>query len=184
MSGPPPGALVVAVFGRHAGALDWAAERLAAAFGPLERAGEPYRFDHTDYYTPTMGAGLVKRLLLFRDPLPHDALAGAKRLTIAMERELVDSGSYPEPRPVNIDPGLLTLVKFLLATTKDQSHRVYLGGGIFAESTLRFRDGSFEPWPWTYADYREPAVIAFLNAAREWLRSRQPLEESYHVAPP
>jgi hypothetical protein len=69
---------------------------------------------------------------------------------------------------LNLDPGLLGLGKFLLATTKDQAHRIYLGQGIFAEVTLRFQDGAFEPWPWTYADYREPAVRAFLKQAREY----------------
>ena len=51
----------------------------------------------------------------------------------------------------------------MLATTKDQAHRLYVGDGIFAEVTLRYRDGADEPWPWTYADYREEAVRHFLN---------------------
>ncbi len=57
------------------------------------------------------------------------------------------SDSYPEPRPVNIDPGYLNLGKFLLATTKDQAHRVYLRDGVYAEVTLRYQAGAFEPWP-------------------------------------
>jgi hypothetical protein len=69
-----------------------------------------------------------------------------------------------------LDPGVLSLGKFLLATTKDQAHRIYLRDGIFAEVTLRFQDKAFEPWPWTYADYQEPAVRAFLQEARVWYR--------------
>ena len=59
-----------------------------------------------------------------------------------------------------------------LATTKDQAHRIYLRDGIFAEVTLRFEAGAFEPWPWTYADYREPHVRAWLGAAREYYKQR------------
>jgi hypothetical protein len=63
-----------------------------------------------------------------------------------------------------------------LATTKDQAHRIYLRDGIFAEVTLRFQAGAFEPWPWTYADYREDFVREFLREARTYYRSR--LDES------
>lgn len=60
----------------------------------------------------------------------------------------------------------------MLATTKDQAHRIYVGDGIYAEVTLRFQAGVFEPWPWTYADYREPHVRAFLKQARDFYRQR------------
>jgi hypothetical protein len=73
---------------------------------------------------------------------------------------------------VNLDPGLLTLGKFMLATTKDQGHRIYLRDGIFAEVTLRYQAGAFEPWPWTYADYRRPEVHAFLQSARAFYREQ------------
>jgi hypothetical protein len=66
----------------------------------------------------------------------------------------------------------LTLGKLLLATTKDQAHRIYLGQGIFAEVTLRYQGKHFQTWPWTYADYREPALHAFLEQAREFYRHR------------
>src|SRR5262249_9136900 len=85
---------------------------------------------------------------------------------------LARSGAYSEPRPLNLDPGYLVLGKFLLATTKDQSHRVYLRDGIFAEVTLRYHAGRFEPWPWTYADYRQPQVHEFLQQARAYYGRR------------
>ena len=163
---PAPVLLVVAAFSRHPGALAWGRQRLEQAFGPVALAGPAYAFHYTDYYEPTMGPGLRKQLLAFRDLVPADALADLKRQGIALERELAESGAFPEPRPLNLDPGVLTLGKFLLATTKDQAHRVYLRDGVFAEVTLRFHAGAFEPWPWTYADYREPEVLAFLNEAR------------------
>jgi hypothetical protein len=169
---PAPALLVVAAFSRHEQALEWARSRLEGLFGPVALAGEPYAFCQTTYYEPTMGPGLRKQLLAFERPVSPDCLPEVKLRTNALEAELAAAGTFPEPRPLNLDPGLLTLGKFLLATTKDQSHRVYLGRGIFAEVTLRYRDGAFEPWPWTYADYREPHVLAFLAQARELYRGR------------
>jgi hypothetical protein len=119
-----------------------------------------------------MGPGLSKQLLAFERLVSADCLAEVKLQTIALETELAAQRTFPETRPLNLDPGLLSLGKFLLATTKDQAHRIYLGRGIFAEVTLHYRAGAFEPWPWTYADYREPAVRAFLGRAREYYRQR------------
>jgi Domain of unknown function (DUF4416) len=164
--------LVVACFSRHTDALDWAEAQLTAAHGPLLRRGADFDFHHTEYYAATMGAGLRKRLLVFEPLAAPDGLPDVKRHTIALEKALADGGRFPEPRPLNLDPGLLQLGKFLLASTKDQAHRIYLRDGIFAEVTLRFTGGAFEPWPWTYADYREPEVRGFLTEARGLLYER------------
>ena len=168
----PPVLLVVAAFSRHAEALDWGRERLEQTYGPVGLASEPFDFHHTAYYEPTMGPGLRKCLYAFRNLVPADCLPAVKVHTNALEAELAGAGTCPEPRPLNLDPGVLTLGKFLLATTKDQAHRIYLRDSIFAEVTLRFEAGAFEPWPWTYADYREPAVREFLRGARDYYRGR------------
>jgi hypothetical protein len=162
-----PALLVVAAFSRHLAALEWARTRLEGTFGPVERVSAPLAFDQTDYYAATMGSGLSKQFLTFRHLVAPEKLAAAKLHTNALERELAQAGAYGEPRPLNLDPGLLTLGKFMLATTKDQAHRIYLGDGIYAEVTLRFHRGAWESWPWTYADYRQPAVLDFLLQARE-----------------
>jgi hypothetical protein len=173
---PPPttldALLIVAVFSRHADALAWARQRLTDVFGPVALAGEPYSFHHTDYYTAAMGPGLRKQLFAFEKLVPLAKLADYKHAAIELENELLRSGPYPEQRPINIDPGLLNLGKFMLATTKDNAQRIYLRDEIFAEVTLYFKDGEFRPWPWTYADYREPAVGEFLLRAREYYKLR------------
>jgi hypothetical protein len=162
-----PSLLVVAAFSRHAEALSWAEERLALAYGPVARVSSDYPFHHTEYYRPEMGAPLVKRLITYRQLVPADSLADIKHFTNRLEEELARQGRFAEARPLNLDPGHLQLGKFLLATTKDKEHRVYLRDGIYAEVTLRFEDKEFQPWPWTYADYREPFVRAFLKEARD-----------------
>jgi hypothetical protein len=164
--------LVVACFSRHRAALSWGEEQLQLAYGPIQLCSADYEFHHTRYYEAEMGPGLRKRLVVFERPAPPDCLAAIKRHTIDLERALSQTGQFPEQRPLNLDPGILQLGKFLLASTKDQAHRIYLRDGIFAEVTLRFHAGAFEPWPWTYADYREPEVLQFLAKARELLHER------------
>ena len=166
---PAPVLLVIAAFSRHPAALAWARTKLEHEFGPIARASEPFDFHQTRYYEPTMGPNLRKQFLAFRRLVQPDFLAAVKLRTNELERELAES-AYPEPRPLTLDPGILNLGKFQLATTKDQAHRIYQSGGIYAEVTLRFHAGEFEPWPWTYADYREPAVRAFLKELRDLYR--------------
>ncbi|GIW82669.1 MAG: GTP-binding protein [Gemmatales bacterium] len=169
---PEPAMLVVAVFSRYDEALAWSRHRLSTEFGPIALAGEPFAFTQTDYYQGTMGPNLQKQLLAFEELVPPDHLANIKLRTNDLEKEFAASAEFPEDRPLNLDPGILTLGKFMLATTKNQAHRIYLSQGIYAEVTLRFQAKSFAPWPWTYADYREPYVIGFLNEVREYYRRK------------
>lgn len=162
--------LVVAAFSRHPEALAWAREHLTEQFGPIALASPEYSFHHTDYYQDAMGPGLTKILWAFERLAFSDSLPELKLATNRLEEEIAALDRFPELRPLNLDPGLLQLGKFLLASTKDQAHRIYLRDGIFAEITLRFQEGAFHPWPWTYADYREPFVGEFLVQARESYR--------------
>jgi len=169
---PVPSLLVVAAFSRHASALEWARQRLEEAYGPIGLASPEFSFHQTIYYEATMGKDLRKQFLGFQNLVSGDCLANVKLHTNQLEEELAKTGSYAESRPLNLDPGLLQLGKFMLATTKDQAHRIYLRDGIYAEVTLRFQDGAFEPWPWTYADYREQHVRDFLKTLRDFYRHR------------
>ena len=174
---PDPSLLVIACFSRHSAALDWARERLTQIYGSVALASKDFDFHHTKYYEREMGPGLRKRFLCFERLMPSDCLPDVKNRTNALEAVLVDEKKFAESRPLNLDPGLLQLGKFLLATTKDQAHRIYLRDGIYAEVTLRFHDGAFEPWPWTYADYRESVYHEFLMEARVFFRAQL---EAYH----
>ena len=169
---PVPSLLVVAAFSRHASALEWARLRLEGTYGPVGLASPEFSFHQTTYYEASMGKDLRKQFLGFHNLVPGDCLARVKLHTNQLEEELAKAGSYSETRALNLDPGLLQLGKFTLATTKDQAHRIYLRDGIYAEVTLRFQDGAFEPWPWTYADYREQHVRDFLKTLRDFYRQR------------
>jgi Domain of unknown function (DUF4416) len=167
-----PVALIVAVFSRHDPVFAWARQQLETAYGPVGLSSPPFVFNQTAYYQGTMGPDLHKQFLVFEDLVAPDCLPDVKARTNRLEAELAAGGLYPEERPLNLDPGILSLGKFQLATTKDQAHRIYLRNGIFAEVTLRFQAGAWEPWPWTYADYREDHVRNFLLQARDYYRER------------
>jgi hypothetical protein len=169
---PLPALLVVAAFSRHTDALRYGRDELERAYGVAGLVSEPFEFRETEYYRPTMGEGLLKQFLAFQQLVDPADLATIKLRTNGIESALVAGGCFGEVRPLNLDPGLLTLGKFMLATTKDQGHRIYLRDGIFAEVTLRYQAGAFQPWPWTYADYRRPDVHEFLLAARNFYRDR------------
>lgn len=169
---PAPVLLIVAAFSRHPEAIEWGRRELEKQFGPVALTSPAFDFVQTGYYEPSMGPGLRKCLFAFRELVAADCLASIKLRTNDLERQLAEGGVYPEPRPLNLDPGVLTMGKFLLATTKDQQHRVYLRDGIFAEVTLRYRAGAWGAWPWAYADYRQPLVLDFLQQARDFYRAR------------
>jgi len=79
---------------------------------------------------------------------------------------------------VNIDPGYLTPAKLILATTKDYSHRLYLGRGIYGEIILVYSCGSFKPLPWTYPDYRSEDYSKYFSRVREVCRDQMRKESS------
>ncbi|MCS7166461.1 MAG: DUF4416 family protein [Gemmatales bacterium] len=168
----PPVVLIVAAFSRHEQALQWAQQRLQEHFGPILAVSPSFPFDHTDYYTASMGTGLRKQLLAFHELIAPDQLPDIKHLTNTMESELAHSGKFPEPRPINLDPGYLDTGKFILASTKNHAHRIYLRDGIYAEVTLYYENKRFRPWPWTYRDYQQPLVLDFLEQVRTWYRQR------------
>jgi hypothetical protein len=138
-------------------------KELEGGFGPIEEDVGPLGFDFTSYYEREMGKGIVRRLWRFECLVGRVFLADVKQFTNRLEQEFARSGK----RVFNLDPGLLSLENFILATGKNRAHRVYLQKGIFADLTLTFEKGSFRPTPWTYPDYRDAKMIQILNSFRE-----------------
>lgn len=165
---PDPALLVVAAFSRYEEALDWVRRRLQAEFGPIVLESPVYSFNQTDYYAASMGTEL-KKLFFAAGRIDPANLADIKLRSNAWEEEYAATSGAPEARPVNIDPGYITPAKLVLASTKDFVHRVYLSKGIFAEVTLFYRRGVWEPHPWTFPDYREARYHPFFDRCRDYL---------------
>lgn len=170
----PPVLLLLAAFSRHAEALDWAVQKAAACWGPIAVASDPLAFDATRYYEATMGQDLKKKLVAFERLVDPAVLVACKQQANLWEEAYRKAETWPEPRPLNLDPGYLTEAKLVLATTKDRDHRVYLDQGIYAEVTLYYQRGhGWQARPWTYPDYRTPPYHEFLNRCRRYLRARR-----------
>ena len=73
-------------------------------------------------------------------------------------------------RRVNVDPGILSAERLVLATGKNYIHRIYLGSGVYGDLTLIYSKGSYRPLPWTYPDYQVPETIAMFNILRKRYR--------------
>jgi len=168
---PSSALLLLAAFSRHEPALDWARGRAIEAFGPVALESPAFEFDQTDYYRPTMGPGLRKVFFAFAGLVDPARLLDIKLQTNDWERHYAAEANHAEERPLNLDPGYLTLGKLVLASTKDFCHRIYLGRGIYAEVTLFFRHGRWEHHRWTFADYRRGDYQRFFSECRDYLDS-------------
>ena len=142
-------------------------------FGAVDLASPVWPFNASDYYRDELGDSVFRRFLFFEDLIDIERLSDIKTRTNKIERDFCDRmGRLRDRRPVNIDPGYMTLSKLVLATTKDYSHRLYLREGIYAEVTLRYHGGRWQPWPWTYADYAADTYVTFLAEARDCLKQQ------------
>lgn len=141
-------------------------EALIREFGEIEAESPLFSFDHTEYYGDEMGRELLKKFYTFRELIDPARIVEAKLRTNKLEKNLFSTGDDPPRRRANLDPGYISLSHLVLATTKNHAHRVYLRDGIYAEVTLRFQQGAFRPWEWTYPDYRTPEHIGFFNESR------------------
>lgn len=136
---------------------------LEAFLGPMDFEAGPVPFTHTGYYDAELGRGITRRILGFGPLLAQDRLREAKLFTNELEKR------YARPdgrRRVNLDPGLVTQERLVLATGKNFSHRVYLGSGIFADLTLVFRGGTWQALEWTFPDYAGGELHPYLNELR------------------
>lgn len=157
-----PVKLVTSIIYRDESSLEEAERELKRLYGEFGLVKEIGVFDYTDYYCEEMGSPLKRKLISFNKLVGQDNIAEIKRATNKIENRLSVDGK----RVVNIDPGYITEAKLVLLTTKDYTHRVYVGGNIFAESTLFYKDGKFMSWPWTYPDYASEEMISYFEKVR------------------
>lgn len=160
---PEPAKLLVSVLYKDGPAIlpSWTA--MEKLWGPLDFLSEVLPFDYTDYYEKEMGRPLFRRWATFRPLIAQERLVKVKWQALHLE----EAWSREGKRSLNLDPGLITAERLVLATGKNFSHRLYLGKGIFGDLTLVFQKGSFQPLPWTYPDYKAADSLWIFNKIRE-----------------
>lgn len=120
------------------------------------------------YYEKEMGPGLARFFLIPSTTFPRESILMAKLLALDWEREWSKDGK----RYVNLDIGFLSLENFILATTKNYSHRIFLGQSIYADLTYQYVSGKYEALPWTYPDYQDSEKLEFFTWLRAFLQEK------------
>ncbi len=162
--------LFVAILYGTSESLDEARQRLQLLWGPLDYGGPDHLFDMTDYYDAEMGCHLLRRLISFERLVAPETLRQAKLATNQLEDQLAIAGH----RQVNLDVGYLDHNKVVLGSVKYAGQKIHLGDGIYADLVGRYRDGRYQPFEWTFPDFRDGRYDQELTHMRAiYLRQRK-----------
>jgi hypothetical protein len=146
-----PVKLLAAVLWSDVDALAAALEDLRSRWGKIDVTGSDHPFDVTDYYEKEMGAGLLRRIVSFEGLVLPQILSEAKLVCNEIENKL----AHGKARRVNLDIGYLDHNKIVLGSAKYAGQKIYLGAGIYADLVARYREGRYQPFEWTFPDFRD-----------------------------
>jgi len=166
LTNPNPVKLIVGILAANHQCLHAATEALTDKFGRADFVSEVWPFDKTDYYKDQTGQHILRQFVSIERLVKPGKLAKIKHITNKLEQKLAAKLALPLPRPVNLDPGIIETSKLVLATTKNYSHRIYIGKKMYAEVTLLFDKGRWKPLDYTYADYRQQHYFDFFDKVR------------------
>ena len=121
---------------------------------------------YSDHYNKELGSQIYRSFIFFDGIIDPSILSDIKLLTNDIETIYSQGGK----RRVNLDPGYITLAKVVLASTKNYSHRIYLGKGIYAELALLYKNHQFTAMPYTYNDYKDQTYLAMFMKVRNLLK--------------
>lgn len=145
------------------------------SFGSIDSRSEEIGFSFTQYYDAELGAPIIRVLYSIEELVDPTELARFKQMSNDVEARTARPDGR---RTINLDPGLLSLSRVILATTKPSAHRIPIGLSMYAEITLLYRHGGFEALEWTYPDFRGNAYDNWLFSVRrryhEQLKTLEP----------
>lgn len=157
--------LIIGVIYNDMDVYEKAMEILTEAFGEIDLESDRFSFskEYSSYYDDELGGEGQRVILSFRDTVSPDRQAEIKLFTNGIEQKLSVDGK----RKINLDPGLISHGRLLLATTKETGFRIPLSDGIYSELTLFWARGGWNKLPWTYRDYQSVRVQIFLTKVRK-----------------
>jgi hypothetical protein len=174
---PPPVKLVCGILYHDELWIEPVLSDLQLNLGALDFRSEAIPFHFTDYYFEEMGQPLFRRFVSFEKLVDPSSLADIKVDTNALEEKYAKQGGS---RVLNLDPGYLTAAAYVLATSKNYSHRIYLGKGVFAQQELLFERKRILTLEWTYPDYRSFEYQEILRKIRRrYLEQLRELNNSF-----
>jgi hypothetical protein len=146
-----PVKLLVAALWSDTASLKEALAAMEDQWGGIDYQGADRPFDMTDYYEPEMGTNLSRRLISFAHLIAPENIGHAKLVTNDIEDHLAGNLG----RQVNLDIGYLDHNKIVLASLKYAGQKVHLGDGVYADLVARFKQGRYQPFEWTFPDFRD-----------------------------
>ncbi len=148
---PIPVKYFIAVLYSNSQLLENAMKQLQSIWGEFDYQSTDYPFDVTDYYVPEMGAGINRRLFTIKKLYCPALLVEMKLKCNAVEIDI----AFENKRLVNLDAGYLDHNKIVLASAKDAGQKVYLDKGIYADLAGRYRAGKYQPFEWSFPDFKD-----------------------------
>ncbi len=168
---PKPAKLIISMISSDVYLFNFFKEALIKSFSKIDLESNIQPFNFTNYYEKEFGKDLKQKLFSFDSLIKPDYLPEIKKITNDLENDLIKKNIEKDvslnSRKINLDPGYISLNKFILASTKNGPSRIYLNNGIYAEITLRFINKSFVPCEYTYSNYKTLEYINFLNTVRQ-----------------
>jgi len=138
---------------------------LKSFYGEFIQETKPFKLPYSKYYIKEMGSPLHKKFVATNYTTKQINLANIKKHCMFIEDKYKIDGK----RTVNIDPIFLDVEKVLVATKKYRGNRIQIDENLFLELELWFYNGSFQPFLWTYLDYKDN--IPFFNEIRKKLKN-------------
>ena len=166
---PEPVKLIIGILAADRQCLHAAVEAIDAKFGRTDFVSDVWPFTQTDYYKDKTGEHILRQFVSAERLIDPALLAKIKHKTNKLEQKLAVKLALPLPRPVNLDPGIIEPSKLILASTKNYSHRIYIGKKMYAEVTLIFDRGHWRPFDYTYPDYKQQCYFDFFDKVRKRL---------------
>jgi len=163
---PKPVKLIIGILAADKVCLDRAAGALETEFGAIDLRSDVWPFTQTEYYKDETGPDILRQFVSIDKLIDPARLADIKHSTNKLEKQLAEKLGPDLSRPVNLDPGLIEPSKLVLATTKNYSHRIYIGNKMYAEVTLIYDKGHWKNFDYTYPDYRLKDYQDFFSKVR------------------
>ncbi len=166
---PKPVKLIIGILAADENSLQAGLESTIAQFGAPDLTSQVFGFTQTEYYKDQTGDNILRQFVSFDKLIDPGELSKIKLKTNDIEEKLAKKLALPFPRPVNLDPGMIEPAKLILASTKNFSHRIYIGDNIYAELTLSYCKGEWESYKYTFPDYKETRYHEFFSRVRDRL---------------
>jgi len=170
---PHPALLFFNIFSKKKDLIILTLNEIKNNYGEFSWLTPFFPFISTRYYEKEFGDNLIRIIAALYNLIEQDRLVETKKFAFQLEKKLAEKGK----RLVNIDPGMITAERLILATGKNFTHRIYLGEGIYADLNLIFQKKSFRSLAWTFPDYGSREFISLFNNARDtYLRRIQNID--------